>query len=71
MSNNYRITSADFVTPGESLEPDAFISAEDLAKIKTQTELRGFLHKQIADRISNPSKEESAVTIVLGNNQTT
>lgn len=27
----YRITSADFVTPGETLDPDAVLSEEDKA----------------------------------------
>jgi len=33
----YRIRSADFVLPGESLVPDAVMSEEDLQKIKDLT----------------------------------
>lgn len=63
--SDYRITSADFVTPGESLVPDAFISAEDLANIKKQSDLKEFLHKQIAQRLAQPDVSKGAYTIEL------
>jgi len=61
----YKLTSADFVLPGESLEPDAYMSAEDLASIKKQNELSGFLHQQIADRLANPVDLPEANTIII------
>lgn len=61
----YKITSADFLTPGESLEPDAYMSAEDLAQIKKKSELGNFLQKQIADRLANPIDLPSANTIII------
>lgn len=63
--SEYKITSADFVTPGESLDPDAYISAEDLAVLKKQTELSRFLHQQIADRIANKTELPEGNTIII------
>lgn len=61
----YKLTSADFITPGESLEPNSYISAEDLANIKKQSELAGFLHQQIADRIANKVNLPEGNTIII------
>ena len=33
----YRITSADFYTPGDTLDPDAVLSPEDLAMVQQLT----------------------------------
>ena len=33
----YRITSSNFVTPGESLEPDAYLDPADLENVKKQS----------------------------------
>ena len=60
----YKITSADFVTPGESLEPDAIMSPEDLANIKSQSGLAGFLQLQVAQRVAQESPHENLITIV-------
>lgn len=62
--NNYRITSADFVTPGESLEPDAVLSLEDLAFVKSQTGLGGFLQAQMAQRMAQEEQHENLITII-------
>jgi hypothetical protein len=39
----YRITSADFVDPNESLDPDAFMGADDLRQLKKLAGLGGGL----------------------------
>lgn len=46
----YRITSAEFITPGESGDPDAFLSPEDLQLVKRQSGLSSFLQAQIEQR---------------------
>ena len=63
--SNYKITSADFVTPGEALEPDAYMSAEDLANIKHDSELKAFLHQRIIDRMANNIELPEGNTIII------
>ena len=46
----YKLTSADFVAPGEALVPDAILSPEDMQVVKSQSGLAGFLLAQIEQR---------------------
>jgi hypothetical protein len=65
--SNYKITSADFVTPGESLEPDAYLSPEDKALLNsTRTGMSAFLRSNIDARLQQPVEAipESTVTII-------
>ena len=41
----YRITSSDFVSPGETGDPDAFMASEDLAQLKRLAGLSGLLEE--------------------------
>lgn len=62
----YKITSADFVTPGESLEPDTVMAPEDLAAIKAQAGgISGFLQAQIANRMANNIEVPESNTIII------
>jgi hypothetical protein len=45
----YRITSADFITPGETLDPDAGMDPQDLANIKAMTGITGIMMAAIAN----------------------
>ncbi len=42
----YRITSSNFVTPGETGDPDAIMDPEDLAALKQQAGITGLLDNQ-------------------------
>ena len=48
--SDYKITSADFVTPGESLEPDAYIDMTTLSVEAKKTKMAEFLRSQITDK---------------------
>lgn len=61
--SNYRITSAEFITPGESGDPDAILSPEDLQLVKRQSGLSDFLQAQIEQRKQNKI-EPIDVTII-------
>lgn len=64
--SNYRLTSSDFVTPGESLVPDAVMAHDDLASLKqTAGGLAGFLQAQIANRIANNTELPEGNTIII------
>ena len=39
----YKITSAEFFTPGDTGEPDAFLSPEDLALVQQQAGQSGMM----------------------------
>lgn len=43
----YRITTAEFITPGESGDPDAILSSEDLLMLKQQAGITGLLQSAI------------------------
>lgn len=49
----YRITSADFVSPGETGDPDAYMDPEDLATIKQTAGITGLLDNQLPVDVSN------------------
>lgn len=42
----YKITSANFVTPGESGEPDAYMDPAELATLKQEAGITGLLDNQ-------------------------
>lgn len=63
--SDYKITSADFVAPGESLEPDAYISQEDLASVSNQSELSIYLRQQIVNRMANPIELPEGNTVII------
>jgi hypothetical protein len=65
LNENYKIVSADFVTLGDSGDPDAFIDAASLANIKKTNELNGFLQAQIASRLLNTTPHENLTIIEL------
>jgi hypothetical protein len=47
----YKITSADFIKPGELLDPDAYLSPEDLVSLNQQCSgIVGVLKAQVASR---------------------
>jgi hypothetical protein len=50
----YKIASANFVTPGESLVPDAYIAPED-TMLTQENPLEKFLRASIAARQADPT----------------
>jgi len=51
----YRITSADFIAPGESLDPDCYIDPDDLNAAK-QTCSAGFVQSILRTAIPTTPK---------------
>lgn len=49
----YRITSAEFYTPGDTGDPDAYMAPEDLAAIKQSAGITGLLDNQPSNDVSN------------------
>lgn len=49
----YRITSAEFVSPGETGDADAYMDPADLAAIKQSAGFTGLLDNQIPADVSN------------------
>lgn len=49
----YRITSANFVTPGETGDPDAYMDPADLAALKGEAGITGLLDNQVPADVSN------------------
>lgn len=49
----YRITSANFVTPGETGDPDAYMDPAELAALKGEAGITGLLDNQMPADVSN------------------
>lgn len=67
----YRITSENFVTPGDTGEPDAVLSLEDqavIAAVASQTTLDKFLKSRIAERVAQTTEHKNTITINVENN---
>lgn len=50
----YRITSANFVTPGETGDPDAFMDPADLAALHQEAGITGLLDNQPQSIVAFP-----------------
>lgn len=49
----YRITSANFVSPGETGDPDAYMDPAELAALKGEAGITGLLDNQTPNDVSN------------------
>ena len=63
--NQYKITSADFVIPGESLDPDAIIDHGQLSAEVPQSKLAAFLKSQISLRQETSGESIEIHTSIL------
>ena len=49
----YRVTSANFVTPGETGDADAYMDPADLAALKQSAGITGLLDNQVSAAMTN------------------
>jgi hypothetical protein len=64
--SQYKITSSDFISPGETGDNNAVIDLGELDKAANKSKLAMFMQQQIAARMSQPDVlHENLVTIEL------